>query len=119
MAVFAPQYFKLLAGSGTDGNMLLTGLFGAVEVISWTFSIVFLAECLGRRVTLVGGSAFMAACMLITALIVDYIPTQSTTSVTAAGRATVAMIDLDIMVNLLGNYPLSCNLDIIRSHCQY
>lgn len=92
MAVFAPQYFKLLAGSGTDGNMLLTGLFGAVEVISWTFFIVFLAECLGRRVTPVGGSAFMAACMLITALIVDYIPTQSTTSVTAAGTATVAMI---------------------------
>ncbi|OOQ86537.1 MFS quinate transporter [Penicillium brasilianum] len=98
LAVFAPQYFKLIAGSGTDRNMLLTGLFGAVKVISCTFFIVFLAERLSRRLTLVSGSALMSVCMLITALIVDYIPTQSATSVTAAGRATVAMIYLDIMI---------------------
>ena len=78
--------------------MLPTGLSGAVKVICCTFFIVFLAERLGRCVTLVSGSALMAACMLITALIVDYIPSQSTTSVTVAGRATVAMIYLDIMV---------------------
>ena len=40
----------------------------------------------------------MAICMLITALIVKYIPTESSTAVTAAGKATVAMIYLDIMV---------------------
>lgn len=98
LAVFAPQYFKLIAGSGTNRNMLLTGLFGAVKVIACTFFIFFLAERLGRRATLVGGSALMAICMLITALIVDYIPTQSTANVTPAGKATVAMIYLDIMV---------------------
>jgi hypothetical protein len=100
LAVFAPQYFKLIAGSGTNRNMLLTGLFGAVKVIASTFFIWILAERLSRRMTLVGGAALMAICMLITALIVDYIPTQSTTNVTAAGRATVAMIYLDIMVSL-------------------
>lgn len=100
LAVFAPQYFKLIAGSGTNRNMLLTGLFGAVKVIACTFFIFFLAERLGRRATLVGGSALMAICMLITALIVDYIPTESTTNVTPAGKATVAMIYLDIMVSL-------------------
>jgi len=100
LAVFAPQYFKLIAGSGTGRNILLTGLFGAVKVIASTFFIWFLAERLSRRMTLVGGAALMAICMLITALIVDYIPTQSATNVTAAGRATVAMIYLDIMVSL-------------------
>jgi hypothetical protein len=99
LAVFAPQYFKLIAGSGTNRNMLLTGLFGAVKVIACTFFIWVLAERLSRRMTLVGGAFLMAICMLITALIVDYIPTQSTTNVTAAGRATVAMIYLDIMVS--------------------
>ncbi|KAJ5693045.1 hypothetical protein N7462_002468 [Penicillium macrosclerotiorum] len=98
LAVFAPQYFKLIAGSGTNRNMLLTGLFGAVKVIASTFFIVFLAERLSRRITLVSGSALMAICMLITALVVDYVPTQSATNVTAAGRATVAMIYLDIMI---------------------
>ncbi|KAJ5212130.1 uncharacterized protein N7498_003776 [Penicillium cinerascens] len=95
---FAPQYFKLIAGSGTNRNMLLSGLFGAVKVIACTFFIWVLAERLSRRMTLVGGAALMAICMLITALIVDYIPTQSATDVTAAGRATVAMIYLDIMI---------------------
>ncbi|KAJ5748865.1 uncharacterized protein N7511_010561 [Penicillium nucicola] len=98
LAVFAPQYFKLIAGSGTNRNMLLTGLFGAVKVIASTFFIWVLAERLSRRMTLAGGAVLMAICMLITALIVDYVPTQSATNVTSAGRATVAMIYLDIMI---------------------
>jgi MFS family permease len=98
LAVFAPQYFKLLVGSTGNRNLLLTGLFGAVKVIACTFFIWTLAERFGRRTLLTGGSALMAICMLITALIVKYIPTQSNQNVTAAGRATVAMIYLDIMV---------------------
>jgi hypothetical protein len=98
LAVFGPQYFKLLVGSTGNRNLLLTGLFGAVKVIACTFFIWVLAERFGRRVLLTGGSALMAICMLITALIVKYIPTESSTTVTAAGKATVAMIYLDIMV---------------------
>jgi hypothetical protein len=100
LAVFAPQYFKLIAGNDENRNMLLTGLFGAVKVIACTFFIWVLAERISRRMTLVSGSALMAICMLITALIVDFVPTQSSTNVTSAGRATVAMIFLDIMVSL-------------------
>lgn len=98
LAVFGPQYFKLLVGSTGNRNLLLTGLFGAVKVIACTFFIWVLAERFDRRVLLTGGSALMAVCMLVTALIVKYIPTESSTSVTAAGKATVAMIYLDIMV---------------------
>lgn len=98
LAVFAPEYFKLLVGSGGNRDLLLTGLFGAVKFIACTFFILFLAERFGRRMLLTGGSALMAACMLITALIVKCIPTESNTSVTPAGRATVAMLYLDIMV---------------------
>ena len=98
LAVFGPEYFKLLVGSSGNRDLLLTGLFGAVKVIACTFFIVFLAERFGRRWLLTGGSALMAICMLITALIVKYIPTSSSTTVTPAGRATVAMIYLDIMV---------------------
>ncbi|PYI01665.1 MFS quinate transporter [Aspergillus sclerotiicarbonarius CBS 121057] len=98
LAVFAPEYFKLLVGSGGNRDLLLTGLFGAVKFIACTFFILFLAERFGRRMLLTGGSALMAICMLITALIVKCIPTESNTSVTAAGRATVAMLYLDIMI---------------------
>lgn len=98
LAVFGPQYFKLLVGSSGNRDLLLTGLFGAVKVIAFSFFIFFLAERFGRRALLTGGSALMAICMLITALIVDEIPTQGAGNVTSAGKATVAMIYLDIMV---------------------
>jgi hypothetical protein len=107
LAVFAPQYFTLLVGSSGNRNLLLTGLFGAVKVIACTFFIWVLSERIGRRWTLAGGAALMACAMLITALIVDYVPTQSTGSVTAAGRATVAMIYIDIMVSRPPHYVSS------------
>lgn len=109
LAVFAPQYFKLLVGSSGTRDLLLTGLFGAVKVIACTFFIWVLSERFGRRVLLTGGSALMAICMLITALIVDEIPTQSNSTVTNAGRATVAMIYLDIMVSFWTSASVSDN----------
>ncbi|KAJ5266771.1 hypothetical protein N7478_009579 [Penicillium angulare] len=96
LAVFAPQYFKLVAGGGAD--MLLTALFGAMKVIACSFFIFFLSERLTRRAALTGGSAFMGVCMLITALIVDKTHTTIDGNTTAAGRATVAMLYLNIMV---------------------
>lgn len=106
LAVFAPQYFKLLVGSSGTRDLLLTGLFGAVKVIACTFFIWVLSERFGRKTLLTGGSALMAICMLVTALIVDEIPTQSGATVTHAGRATVAMIYLDIMVGVKSS-PIS------------
>lgn len=100
LAVFAPEYFKLIVGSTGNRDLLLTGLFGAVKVIACTFFIVVLAERIGRRSALTGGSVAMAVCMLIIGLITKYIPTTSasTGDVTSAGKATVAMIYLDIMI---------------------
>lgn len=99
LAVFGPQYFKLLVGSSGNRDLLLTGLFGAVKVIASSFFIWVMAERFGRRSLLTGGSVMMAACMLVTALVVDEIPTESNATVTDAGRAVVAMIYLDIMVS--------------------
>lgn len=99
LAVFAPQYFKLLVGSSGNRDLLLTGLFGAIKVIGCTFFIWFLAEQLSRRTLLIGGASLMATCMLIITLIVRFIPTENVGNVTNAGRATVAMIYLDIVVS--------------------
>ncbi|KAJ5103747.1 hypothetical protein N7532_004276 [Penicillium argentinense] len=93
LAVFAPQYFKLIAGSDSNRNMLLTGLL-----------------------VLSSGSELMAICMLITTLIVDYIPTQSSTNVTAAGRATVTMIYLDIMIyNCANTFLIFMGFDVLAT----
>ncbi|KAF2771577.1 MFS quinate transporter [Teratosphaeria nubilosa] len=99
LAVFGPQYFKLLVGSSGNRDLLLTGLFGAVKVIACTFFIWVLAERFGRRSQLSGGAALMASCMLITAMVAKFVPTQTASGgVSSGGRATVAMIYLDIMI---------------------
>ena len=101
LAVFGPQYFKLLVGSDESRDLLLTGLFGAVKVIACTFFIWVLSERFGRRMLLTVGSFSMAACMLITAMVGQFVPTTNAAGgVTNGGRATVAMIYLDIMVRM-------------------
>ncbi|KAJ5724097.1 hypothetical protein N7488_002132 [Penicillium malachiteum] len=96
LAVFAPEYFKLVAGG--DSDMLLTALFGAMKVIACSFFIFFLSERLTRRWALTGGSIFMGICMLITSVVVDKTHTTANGQATAAGRATVAMLYLNIMI---------------------
>ncbi|OKL56056.1 hypothetical protein UA08_08611 [Talaromyces atroroseus] len=98
LAVFAPQYFKLLVGDSGNRDLLLTGLFGAIKVVGCTFFIFFMAEQFSRRTLLVGGATGMAICMLIITLIVRFDPTQGGDNVTNAGRATVAMMYLDIVI---------------------
>ncbi|OJJ42604.1 hypothetical protein ASPZODRAFT_162190 [Penicilliopsis zonata CBS 506.65] len=97
LAVFGPEYFELIVGDNEQRDLLLTGLFGAVKVIACSFFIFTMAERFGRRSLLVGGSLFMASCMLITTLILKLGPPTSSTHVSNAGRATVAMIYLNIM----------------------
>lgn len=91
--------YRLLVGNTGNRDLLLTGIFGAVKVIACTFFIWVLAERFGRRTLLVSGSAGMAACMLIVALL-DHLkpPPKNSAVVTPAGKATVAFIYLDIMI---------------------
>ena len=98
LAVFGPQFFKLLVGSKGNRDLLLTGLFGAVKVIACSFFIFVLAERFGRRSLLTFGSAGMAACMLVIAVVDKYKPAPKDQVVTASGKAMVALIYLDIMI---------------------
>lgn len=98
LAVFGPQFFKLLVGSKGNRDLLLTGLFGAVKVIACSFFIFVLAERFGRRSLLSFGSAAMAACMLTIAVVDKYKPAPKDEVVTASGKAMVALIYLDIMI---------------------
>jgi MFS family permease len=76
----------------------LTGLFGAVKVIACTFFIFFIAERFGRRTLLMSGALIMAACMLTVGLVDHFKAPPHKGVVTSAGKATVALIYLDIMV---------------------
>ena len=95
-AYYGPQYFKLLVGGGNK-DLLLTGIFGAVKVVACGIFVLFLADRVGRRMVLIGGAAFMAACQITTAIVVKTIPPPEQGNITSSGIATVALIYLFVI----------------------
>ena len=97
MAYFGPQFFSLLVGPG-DKTLLLTGVFGAIKVISCGLFVVFVSERFGRRTLLIFGAALQSACMIATAAVVKDRPPPGDGVITGAGIATVALIYLDVSI---------------------
>ncbi|EAW17497.1 sugar porter family MFS transporter [Aspergillus fischeri NRRL 181] len=114
LAYFAPQFFSLLVGpADSNSPLLLTGIFGAIKVLSCLLFLLFLSDRFGRRPLLLSGAAAMSACMLATAAVLKSYPpapasssSQGSTALTPAAIATIALIYLDITAYNLSWGPL-------------
>lgn len=51
--------------SGTEASLFATGVFGILKVLGVVFFLVFMADSLGRRLSLLWTSCAQAACMFI------------------------------------------------------
>lgn len=91
----APQIFSLV-GAGQD-NLLITGFFGVVKVISCLFFLLFLIERIGRRGSLLAGALLMGSYMLIVAILTVKFPPDATQGLTAPSIASLTMIYLEAM----------------------
>ncbi|KAJ5620212.1 hypothetical protein N7510_004196 [Penicillium lagena] len=113
LAYFGPQFFSILVGPG-DKNLLLTGIFGAIKVVSCLLFVLFMSDRFGRKPVLAGGAIFMSICMVITAAVVKTHSPSESGPVTSAGIATVALIYLDIMAYNFswGPLPWPCTSEI-------
>ncbi|KAL5046038.1 general substrate transporter [Aspergillus fruticulosus] len=104
MAYFGPQFFSILVNaqpSATEAStnsltLLLTGIFGALKVLSCLLFILFIADRFGRRPLLILGALGMAVCMIATSVLVHSMPTQgqnpSTTTVTSLSPRSLLTI---------------------------
>ncbi|KAI1248372.1 hypothetical protein MGN70_009570 [Eutypa lata] len=95
LAYYAPQVFKLV-GAG-DNNLLLTGFFGVVKVVSCLFFLLFLVERIGRRGSLLGGALLMGIYMLIIAVLTATNPPNASQGLTPTAIASITMIYLEAM----------------------
>lgn len=93
LAYFAPQFFKLLVGGGSQ-NLLITGLFGAEKFITVGTYILFFSERWNRKPTLWIAAILMACCFVIVNVVNKTTPAPVGNQATSAGIATVAMIFL-------------------------
>ncbi|PIG80654.1 MFS quinate transporter [Aspergillus arachidicola] len=125
MAYFGPQFFSLLVGgSGTNQSLtlLLTGIFGALKVISCLAFIIWVAERFGRRPLLILGALAMSLCMASTAFVVrsdpSTTPTQTTShSIKSTGILTISLIYLDIIAYNFswGPLPWPCTAELFNT----
>lgn len=105
LAYFSPQFFTLVVGEGTEA-LLISGVFGAVKIISCGAFVFFLSERLGRRLAFCGGAIFMSVCLFCVAIVVKVKPPPGGGVVDGAGIAVVALIYLAIIAYNMSWGPL-------------
>lgn len=105
IAYFSPQFFILVVGEGSE-SLLISGIFGAVKIISCAAFVFFFSRIIGRRLAFCGGAVFMSICLLCVAIIVKTKPPPGGGVVDGAGIAVVALIYLAIIAYNLSWGPL-------------
>lgn len=105
LAYFSPQFFTLVVGEGTD-NLLISGIFGAIKIVSCGIFIFFLSEKMGRRTAFCGGAILMSACLLCVAIIDKLKPPPGGGVVSGAGIAVIALLYLTIIIYNMSWGPL-------------
>ncbi|KAJ5725181.1 uncharacterized protein N7483_006538 [Penicillium malachiteum] len=84
---YAPEIFDLIGVSGGSSNLLDTGIYGVVKVVTSLFYVSYLIDRIGRRIPLLVGATIQATCMLYLALYLRFAGTtdDSTGEGTPAG----------------------------------
>ena len=95
---YAPQIFQTIGVSKSNASLFATGIYGTVKVITTGIFLIFGIDFIGRKYSLMGGAAWMAAMMfIIGAVLATYPPNPDADSVSSPSIAMVAMIYLYVI----------------------
>lgn len=89
---YAPQIFKNLGITGTSTSLFSTGIYGIVKVVSCVCFLLFMADSLGRRRSLLVSSVGQAWCMFSIGLYVRFSPPVDGQPVPPAGYYALVCI---------------------------
>ncbi|KAH6651482.1 general substrate transporter [Truncatella angustata] len=89
---YAPTIFKQLGIKGTTTSLFSTGIYGVVKVISCTIFLLFMADSLGRRRSLLVSSVGQSICMFYIGLYVRISPPADNAPITPQGYVALAAI---------------------------
>lgn len=91
---YAPQIFKNLGLVGTDTNLFATGIYGVVKMVTCAAFLIFAADSLGRRRSLLWTSIAQGTAMLYIGLYVRISPPVAGETVPPAGYFALVCIFL-------------------------
>ncbi|KAJ5658652.1 uncharacterized protein N7484_002301 [Penicillium longicatenatum] len=95
---YAPQIFESIGVSSTNSSLFATGIYGTVKVVATAIFLLIGIDRWGRKYSLIGGGAWMAAMMfIIGAVLATNPPNPDASSVSSASTAMVAMIYLYVI----------------------
>ncbi|KAI1632500.1 general substrate transporter [Biscogniauxia mediterranea] len=90
--VYAPTIFQNLGISGTQNSLFSTGVYGIVKVLACAAFLLFMADSLGRRRSLLFSSVGQSLCMFYIGLYVRIAPPQEGEPVPPAGYVALVCI---------------------------
>ncbi|PNY25642.1 Uncharacterized protein TCAP_04420 [Tolypocladium capitatum] len=91
---YAPQIFQNLGMNGTDTSLFATGVYGVAKTASCALFLVFVADSLGRRWSLIWTAGAQAAVLFIIGIYGRVQPPVQGEPVTAFGYVAITCIYL-------------------------
>ncbi|KND93422.1 Quinate permease [Tolypocladium ophioglossoides CBS 100239] len=91
---YAPQIFQNLGLNGTDSSLFATGVYGVAKTVSCALFLVFVADSLGRRWSLIWTACAQAIVLFIIGIYGRVQPPVQGESVTAFGYVAITCIYL-------------------------
>ncbi|KAJ2989388.1 hypothetical protein NUW54_g8800 [Trametes sanguinea] len=105
---YAPQIFSSLRYTGTSSSLLASGIYGIVKVVTTAIFVFFLADTLGRSLSLLLSSLEMSILFfIIGALLKSFSPPASASGdPPPASKAMAAMLYIYVLMYSLGWGPI-------------
>lgn len=91
---YAPQIFENLGLDGTTSSLFATGVYGIVKMVTCAAFLLFVADSLGRRRSLLWTSIAQGIAMFYIGFYVRFDPPVKGTPVPASGYVALVMVFL-------------------------
>ncbi|KAH6696752.1 putative quinate permease [Leptodontidium sp. MPI-SDFR-AT-0119] len=103
---YAPQIFKNLGIVGPSTGLFATGIYGVVKVVACAVFLLFAADSLGRRYSLLWTSIAQGICMFIIGIYVRTNPPKAGAPISAFGYVSLVCIFLFAAIFQFGWGPV-------------
>ncbi|OCH90741.1 general substrate transporter [Obba rivulosa] len=104
---YAPQIFTAIGYNGTSNSLLASGIYGIVKVVATALFVFFLADTLGRKLSLLISALGMGTLFfIIGALLKEFPPPSTGTNPPPPSKAMAAMLYIYVCFYSMGWGPL-------------